>query len=141
MSLRTDQFFYNALRNNSVLYDEIDGRLFNTARPTVDEDEDRVPYIIIILNGGSNDIGTKDDVEGTTDTVNVSILVVANDREELADLTETVRDTCRDYLQSNGGTDSTAPIDWSFSFDTVVYDTMKPCLYQTLRYQCDTYRD
>lgn len=146
MSLRTDQFFYDAIKASSSILEEVDGRIFNPARSTVDEDEDRVPYIIITLDGGSNDSGTKDDVEGDTDTVSISVLIVHNDRESLAELAEAVRLQCRTFLSQVEDDEESedyalAPLDWSFSFGEVAYDDMKPCVFQTLRYQCSTNRE
>lgn len=143
MSLRTDQFFYNALRANEDIIDEVDGRIFNPARSTVDENEDRVPYIVITFDGLTNDASTKDDVEGDTDTVNVGILCVADDREALAELTEAVRTQCREYLASVEDNPSAtdydlAPYDWTFTADPVQYDELKPCVFQQLHYQCST---
>lgn len=140
MSLRTDQFFYNALAADSSIMETVDGRIFNTARPTADEDEDRVPYIVITLDGVQNDGSTKDDVEGYTDSVQITILCVENDRESLADLTEAVREQCRLYLGENED-DTLAPYDWSFSAEAVGYDSAKPCVYQALVYNCSTNRD
>ena len=111
----------------------------------MDENEDRVPYIIITLDGVTNDIGTKDDVEGDTDTVQIGILCVHHDRESLGALTEAVRKQCIDYLHlaEEGQVqtdDSIIPIDWTFTAEGVQYDEMKPCVYQQLHYSCDTNR-
>lgn len=146
MSLRTDQFFFHALDANDDIVDAVGRRIFNTARPTSDENADRVPYIVITLDGVKNLSVTKDDIEGDTDETNVSLLVVANDREELATLTESVRAQCRTYLsQVEEGSDAEeqqiAPVDWTFSASEISYDAAKPCFYQTLRYTCDTNRD
>lgn len=145
MSLSTDKFFFKALSSSEEITEAVDGRIFNPARSTVDENEDKVPYIILTFDGLTNEQGTKDDVEGETDTVQVGILCVADDRESLATLTEAVRTQCREYLKSvldtPGSEDADiAPSGWTFSADAVQYDDMKPCVFQTLRYACDTYR-
>lgn len=143
MSLRTDQFFYNALLASDEITAEVEGRIFNPARSTVDENEDRVPYIIITFDSLVNDQTTKDEVESDTDTVTIGILCVADDRESLADLTEAVRTQCRTYLESIDESDEgaeLAPLDWALSASAVQYDDMKPCVYQRLNYQCDTNR-
>ena len=145
MSLITDKFFFNAIRANTAIWNEVGGRVFNPARSTVDENEDRVPYIIITLDGVTNDTGTKDDVEGDTDSVQIGILCVHHDRESLGALTEAVRNQCIDYLHlaEEGQVqtdDSIIPIDWTFTAEGVQYDEVKPCVYQQLHYMCDTKR-
>lgn len=143
MSLRTDQFFYSALSSSPAITDKVQDRIFNPARTTVDENEDRIPYLIITMDGVTNDESTKDDVEGQTDTVEIGVLCVADDRESLADLTEAVRMQMVSYLhQAEEGQEvddaELAPYDWSFSASAVMYDEMKPCVYQSLRYVCGT---
>lgn len=137
MSLITDKFFFDALRSDSSLCTLLDGRIFNPARATIDEEEDRVPYIIITLDSVQNDQGTKDDVESATDTATVSILCVGTNREQLATLTQAVRTRCKEYYWAHRE-DALSPYDWQFSAGPVQYDPMKPCVYQTLTYQCDT---
>lgn len=146
MSLINDQFFYAALKSSSSIMATVEGRIFNPSRTTADENEDRIPYIIITLDSVTNDTATKDDVEGDTDTVEVSILCVTSDREALAVLAEAVRRQVREYLHhvEEDGSESEqaiAPYDWAFSASGVEYDDMKPCVYQTLHYSCSTNRD
>lgn len=141
MSLATDKFFFNALAASDDIEDVVDGRIFNPARSTADEDEDKVPYIIITLDSVQNIVDTKDnELEGEDDTVQVSILCVADDRESLAELTEMVRTQCREYWEGAGASDTEAPEWWTFSASGVYYDDMKPCTYQTLTYNCETKR-
>lgn len=146
MSLLTDRFFYHALLGNQAINRALEGRIFNPARPTIDEKEDRIPYVVITLMGGQNDTATKDYVEGDTDTVDVAVLVVASDRDSLAPLTKAIRRQFRNYLDVVENDEShpdhyIAPKDWEFSFDAVQYDDMKPCVYQGLLYKCGTIRD
>ena len=132
--LAADKFFFDALKASADIMGRVDGRIFNPARPTIDEEEDRVPYIIIDLESVANDGTTKDDVESDSDTATVSVLCVENDRDSLASLTQAVRNQCRAYLTAVG---DAVIVDWQFSATEVGYDPMKPCCYQTLRYQCD----
>ena len=146
MSLTTDKFFYKALKANQTLVTMTKGRIFNTARSSVDEKEDRLPYIIITLDGVANAPSTKDDVEGYTDTVQVSVLCVAHDREKLGQLTVLCRKQLLSYQQLCVQDSMTAgaedcPDGWAFSAEAVMYDDLKPCFYQTLHYECDTQTD
>jgi len=144
MSLSTDKFFYRALKADTAIMKAIGGRIFNPARTTADEKEDRIPYITITLDEVDNQSETKDDVEGMTDQVVITILCVAKDREALADMTEAVRKQCREYLYAMEESDEDGaeltPLDWHFRASGVEYDKDKPCVYQALYYECDTNR-
>ena len=137
MSLLTDKFFYNALVASEDITAMVDDRIYNPARSNTEEDEDRIPYIIVKFDGLQNNSETKDDgVEGDEDMVNISILCVSGDCDSLGDLTEAVRQQCKIYWEA--GTDEQTPIDWNFSASEVEYDPDKPCCYQLLRYNCTT---
>ena len=139
--LAADKFFFDALRDSADINGRVEGRIFNPARATIDEEEDRIPYIIITLDSVSNDGQTKDsDVEGDEDVATVSVLCVDSDRDRLASLTQAVRNQCRAYLAATPEADRYI-YEWQFTASEVGYDPMKPCCYQTLRYQCDILND
>jgi hypothetical protein len=144
MSLATDSIFITALQSNSELlealgYDPETGenaRLYCTAIPLPDEDADNVPvpYVIVTFDGLTNDQGTKDDrYESEYDTVNIGVEVTARNINELHDMTQMVRDTILSYLRSN----DTAIMDYNFAAQQIQFDSMKPCYWQVLTYQCD----
>lgn len=144
MSLATDSIFITALQSNSDLmetlgYDSQTGdnaRLYCTAIPLPDEDADNVPvpYVIVTFDGLTNDQGTKDDrYESEYDTVNIGVEVTARNINELHDLTQMVRDTILSYLREN----DTAIMDYNFAAQQIQFDSLKPCYWQMLTYQCD----
>ena len=144
MSLATDSIFITALQSNSELlealgYDPETGenaRLYCTAIPLPDEDADNVPmpYVIVTFDGLTNDQGTKDDrYESEYDTVNIGVEVTARNINELHDLTQMVRDTILSYLREN----DTAIMDYNFAAQQIQFDSLKPCYWQVLTYQCD----
>ena len=144
MSLATDSIFITALQSNSELlealgYDPETGenaRLYCTAIPLPDEDAENVPvpYVIITFDGLTNDQCTKDDrYESEYDTVNIGLEVTARNINELHDLTQMVRDTILSYLREN----DTAIMDYNFAAQQIQFDSMKPCYWQMLTYQCD----
>lgn len=150
MSLATDSIFTTALQSNSDLMATLGyvaptltdkgkpARLYGTAIPLPDEDADNVPvpYIIVTFDGLNNDAGTKDDrYESEYDRVNIGIEVVGKTLEDLHGLTQMVRDTVLAYFRAN----HTNVEDYTFSADTIQYDSLKPCYWQTLRYQCEFY--
>ena len=136
MSLATDSIFIAAIQSNTALIDRIGGRLYGTAIPLPDEDADNVPvpYVIVTFNGLNNQNQTKDDVyEGIYDTVNIGLEVTGETIDDLHELTQAVRDTILSYFREN----ETAIIEYTFSADAIQYDSLKPCYWQTLRYQCE----
>ena len=152
MSLATDSIFTTALQSNSDLMATLGyvaptltdkgkpARLYGTAIPLPDEDADNVPvpYVIVTFDGLNNDAGTKDDrYESEYDRVNIGIEVVGKTLKDLHDLTQMVRDTILTYFRAT----ETAVEDYTFTADAIQYDSLKPCYWQTLRYQCDTTSD
>ena len=144
MSLATDSIFITALQSNSELlealgYDPETGenaRLYCTAISLPDEDADNVPvpYVIVTFDGLTNDQGTKDDrYESEYDTVNIGVEVTARNINELHNLTQMVRDTILSYIHSN----DTAIMDYNFAAQQIQFDSLKPCYWQVLTYQCD----
>lgn len=138
MSLRTADFFYKAISTSDEVVAIADERIFLPARPTIDEQQDTIPYIIIepgtVTNGGF----TKDNTpEGREDNATVSVLCVAESHDRLMDLCEAVRDSCVTYWQTHRD-DPTTPVEWQFTASEEVYDYTKPCNYLTLTYQCTT---
>lgn len=138
MSLATDSIFIAAIQSNPALMERIGGRLYGTAIPLPDEDADNVPvpYVIVTFNGLNNQNETKDDVyESNYDTVNIGVEVTGETIDDLHELTQAVRDTILNYFREN----KTAVTDYTFSADAIQYDSLKPCYWQILRYQCEVY--
>lgn len=145
MSLITDKVFYNALRSNAALMEQVGSRIESTSIPVPDEEFDNVPvpYIIITFDGLQNDGFTKDnDFEGDTDHVQVGIEVAADTRDELGDIMQAIRETVVAYFEDIEGHAcddyDLVPVNYTFTASPVGYDSMKPCYYQTLNYNCDT---
>ena len=139
MSLRTADFFSRAVSKSDDIAAIVDNRIFLPSRPIAAENEDTIPYIIIMPGNVSNNSDTKDNgVEGTEDNANVSILCVARSHDELMDLCELVREACVSAWEV--GDDPQTPIEWNFSASDEMYEPIKPCNYLTLNYQCITER-
>jgi hypothetical protein len=145
MSLQTDIIFVKALRADEELMAKLAaGDVYNTAIAMPDEDLDNapLPYVIVSFDGLTNDIDTKDDpYESDSDAVNISIEIAARTRPELCQLAEAVRHQVHQYFLDADPTDEDAdliPHDYQFSAQAVNYDSLKPCYWQVLTYQCDT---
>ena len=148
MSLLTDIIFVKALRADENLMAQLPaGDVYNTAIALPDEDLDNapLPYIIVSFDGLTNDVETKDDpYEGDSDNVTISVEIAAKTRPELGELAKEVRRQIHQYFVDADPTDEDAdliPDDYQFSAQPVNYDSMKPCYWQTLSYQCDTKSD
>ena len=145
MSLQTDIIFVKALRANADLMAHLAaGDVYNTTIALPDEDLDNapLPYVIVSFDGLTNDVETKDDpYEGDSDNVTISIEIAAKTRTELGRLAEAVRHQVHDYFVEADSTDddfNLVPLDYQLSAQAVNYDSLKPCYWQVLTYQCDT---
>lgn len=145
MSLITDKVFYNALRTNSSVMALVSGRIESTSIPVPDEEflNEPVPYIIITFDGLQNEGFTKDnDFEGDTDMVQVSIEVAAESRDALGTIMEAIRKAVIDYFEDEEGHAwddyDYVPNSYTFTASAIGYDSVKPCYFQTLTYNCDT---
>lgn len=145
MSLQTDIIFVKAIKSDaSILAMLKAGDVYNTTIAMPDEDLDNapVPYAIVAFDGLVNDQSTKDDYEGDTDTVNVSIEIAAGTRPELGTIAKKIRKAVRRYFMNpDEGDEDKVPYDYQFSATRVSYDPLKPCYWQTLTYQCDMNND
>ena len=150
MGLQTDIIFVKALREDADLIAQLPaGDVYNTTIALPDEDLDNapVPYIIVKLDGGTNDESTKDDCESSIDKVNVSIDIAAKTRNQLGALAVQVRKQVHRFIMNAEQSEMTdeefdmVPLDYFFSFGSVNYDPDKPCYWQTLSYQCDVRND
>lgn len=145
MSLITDKVFYNALRSNAELMARVGGRIESTSIPVPDEEFENtpVPYIIITFDGLQNEGFTKDNsYEGDNDKVQVSVEVAADTRDDLGEIMQKIRETVIAYFEDtedHAWDDYDAvPNNYTLSASAIGYDSMKPCYYQTLTYNCDT---
>ena len=150
MSLITDAIFVKALRSNADLIAALPaGDVYNTAIALPDEDIDNaeVPYIIVSFDGLNNQDAIKDDdYEADTDIVQIGIEIAAKTRPQLGELARAVRKTLREYFREHQGDDSDEdfaliPEDMTLTAQPVQYDSLKPCYWQQLQYQCDTKPD
>lgn len=142
MGLSTDSIFIAAISSDNDIMAALGktskrpARLYSTSIPLPDEQADNVPvpFVIVTLDGLTNDETTKDDpFESEDDKVTIGITVAASNRKALADLTQAIRSTIHQYMMEN----ETPVEDYAFSAEAVQYDSLKPCYWQTLVYQCD----
>ena len=136
MGLATDSIFIAALSASEDIMEATGGRIYGTAIPLPDEDAENapLPYIIVTFESLQNGGQTKDDLyEGSEDKVAIGVTVCASKLGGLHDLTQMVRDVLLDYFRNN----ATAVEDYEFSAQAIQFDSMKPCYWQVLSYQCE----
>ena len=150
MSLLTDIIFVKALRSNAELIGQLPaGDVYNTAIALPDEEAENapLPYIIVSFDGLNNQDTTKDDAfESESDNVQIGITICVGEREELGEMAVAVRTTIREYFREHYGDETDEdfaliPDDITLNAHGVQYDSMKPCFWQVLNYQCDTETD
>ncbi len=147
MSLITDIIFIKALRSNAELIEQLPaGDVYNTAIALPEEEAYNAPppYIIVSFDGLQNQDQTKDDdFEAESDNVQIGVTICAENRPQLGELATAVRQTVREYFREHQGDDSDEdfsliPEDMTLQAGPVQYDSLKPCYWQQLTYQCDT---
>lgn len=147
MSLQTDIVFVAAIKSDAELLGQLAaGDVYNTTIALPDEDLDNAPLPYVIVSEGDvvNDGTTKDDYEGDTDSVLITIEVAARTRAELGTLTNSIRRAVRRYFMASGEGDDLhdmIPLDYQFGARPVNYDPLKPCYWRELTYQCDVNND
>lgn len=146
MSLTTDEIFYRALMADKDLVKAVGGRIRSTCFevPPTEQDNTPLPYIIITLDGMTNDPSTKDGLEGDYDTTTVSLEIADKSRVALGRLAQMARQSVRTYLTNISEEDEDyehAPEDYQLSASGVMWDDRKPCYFQILTYQCSTPND
>ena len=127
-----------ALELSEAIQQLTDGRVFNTARPEMDEQEDKIPYIVVTYEGMTNNCDNKDMVEGASDNERVQVLCVACDRIQLANLINAARDAIREYLDTNDCFEKYGIDDYELSASAILRDWTVPCTYQSLNYSITT---
>lgn len=144
MSLITDEIFYNALRADEQLMEATHGIILSTSIevPPLEHDNTPLPYIVVMFDGMNNEGSTKDDSEGDTDNVTVSIEISAESRREVGRLAKMARQAVRNYFRNPTEDDiDEIPTDYQLSASGVGWDDSKPCYHQLLTYQCTTDND
>lgn len=150
MGLLTDIFFIRALRSDEELMQMLPaGDVYNNvADPDYDMENVQIPYIIVNNDGGNNQPGTKDDLcESVEDRTNISIRMVARNRDELSRIALRVRRTVSEFVKDgimrlqSGETqdgDELCPQDYDFRFSDIANDMDKPAQYLMFYYDCYT---
>lgn len=117
----------------------IGGRLYYVGRDNAAEDEDKIPYIVVMPKGLSE--LTSKDGGLVEDEDRIDVLVVAESGEALMSLADSVRRAVYNYYTVNGGIEESGRFvvsQMSFSAGEVFFDPTKPCYYQFLNFTLNT---
>lgn len=140
--LGIEKFFFKAIDENAAIHAVVENRIFNPARNQAEEEEDKIPYLVLWFGGAQSDYDTKDD--GTLRPIErgtVNILVVAEDADTTTELAELVHSAIEEAFEDPDFPED----DWNFEIDDcepevseMEMDPMKPCCFLTLTYKCQT---
>ena len=123
-----------ALQRSETIETLVEHRIFNTMRPEYDEQEDKIPYIVVTYEGMTNDNDTKDSIEGCEDVERVNVLIVAQDRVQLSNIVNASRTAIREYLSDSESWNDYGIDHYSVTASAVLGDWTVPCTYQSLNY-------
>lgn len=127
-----------ALTSSSEIRELVSDRIFNTARPEKEEQEDNIPYIIVTYEGMVPANENKDSYSGSSDEERVNVLCVAEDRASLAALVNRARLEINETLDSADCAIAYRIAYFSESATAILYDWTVPCVYQSLQYTIET---
>lgn len=139
MSLQSPKFIISAISEDEDIVRTIGGRLYYVGRDNAAEDEDKIPYIVVMPKGLS-ELTTKDD-GALEDEDKIDVLVVAESGEALMSLADGVRRTVYNYHDYTGGFEESGRFlvsQMSFAAGEVFFDPSKPCYYQFLSFILNT---
>ena len=139
MSLQSSKFIISAINADEDIVRTIGGRLYYVGRDNAAEDEDKIPYVVVMPKGLS-ELTTKDG-GALEDEDKIDVLVVAASGEALMSLADGVRRTVYNYLVSTGGYEEAGRFSvsqMSFAAGEVYFDPTKPCYYQFLSFTLNT---
>lgn len=140
--LGIDKFFFKAISGSEEIAAIVGENIFNPARDQADEDEDKIPYIILWFDGASSDYDTKDNnVMRPLERGTVKVLVCAEDADAVSDLAELVQSAVEDAFNNPDFYEDT----WNFEIDdcdpdidSMQKDQTKPCCFLEITYKCQT---
>lgn len=130
-----------ALQGSSEIEELVSDRIFNTARPEKEEKEDNIPYIIVTYEGMVPTNENKDYSNGASDEERVNVLCVAEDRASLAALINRARLEINEALDSPDYVVAYHITQFSESATAILYDWTVPCVYQSLQYTIETFKE
>lgn len=140
-SLNIDLFFFAALNASEPLKGMVGKRIFHTFRDSTAEKEDKIPYLIVTADEAKSQYTTKDDGMAPLDSATCSVLCVAKNPNDLAELTTAVLEAV-DTAYNDQIWDEHE--DWDFCIegitpdaDAIEADPDKPCLFRWMHFACE----
>lgn len=138
-----DEILYSAIVSDAELMTAVGGRVKSTCFEVSPDEQDNTPLpcIIITDNGSQAQPETKDcEWEPSEDRVQAAVEVSADSPRAVRDLITKCRRAVAAYVSTLADTDpDDLPMLESIQRDGTAWDWMKPCYFDTLRYQCTVY--
>lgn len=139
-----DEILYNAITADEELMQAVNSRVKSTCFEVAPDEQDNtlMPCIIVTDNGSQTQPETKDCVwDAAEDHVQAGIEVSGRSPKEVRNLIKMCRKAVAVYVTAlaEGGED--IPYLDAIARDGIAWDWMKPCYFDTLRYQCTVYNN
>lgn len=134
-----DEILYNALVADSDLMQIVGGRIKDVCFEVGLDGQDNVPLpSIVVIDSGSQEQPETKDCEWlpTEDSVQAGIEVSAESPAKVRQLIRRCRKAVAQYIAAMEEREEDTPYLNSLQRDGVAWDWMKPCYFDTLRYQC-----
>ena len=135
--MQLDEILYNAIKADASLMTAIGGRVKDVCFEVSPDDQDKTPLPCIVITdlGSQEQPETKDcEWEPTEDHVQAGIEVSAKSPSEVRRLILLARHAVAEYVATLSHDEQ--PVLEGIQRDGTAWDWLKPCYFDTLRYQC-----
>lgn len=132
-----DELIYQAITADNDLMEAVGNRVRSTCFEVSPDEQDNTPLpsIIVMDLGAQANVETKENEwEPYEDHVTAGVEISARSPKEVRQLAGMVRKAVADYMIALS--DEERPLLEAFSTDGTAWDWLKPCYFDTLRYQC-----
>ena len=132
-----DELIYQAITADTDLMEAVGNRVRSTCFEVSPDEQDNTPLpsIIVTDDGLQASVETKENEWlPYEDHVTAGVEISARSPREVRQLAGMVRRAVADYMTALS--DEERPVLDAFSTDGTAWDWLKPCYFDTLRYQC-----
>ena len=139
MMKELDEILYDALTADTGLMDSIEGRIESTCFEVSPEEQDntKLPYLIVMDDGLQNTDGSKDTCwESEDDRVQASVGIAGRSPREVKQLRRHVRKAIARHIRQMAEDGEEVPELQTLQSNDISWDWIKPCYHTTLSYVC-----
>lgn len=134
-----DEILYDALMADTELMENVGYRIKSTCFEVGPDEMDNTPLpcIIVTDNGSQQQPDDKDcEWDSCEDKVQAGIEISADSPKQVHTLISKARSAVAAYIMAMAEADEKTPYLDSIQRDGVAWDWLKPCYFDTLRYNC-----